>query len=103
VPPKLKKPAEKDVSPETAIAELVGVEPEDIAELPCERSTAARRRLRRPLVGTMETRLRAEGPKTRRRYGGRCSSPAVACSPPPEVETSEAARIVNARLRDRSA
>lgn len=35
-PPKLKKPAEKDVSPETAVAELVGVEPDDIAELPSE-------------------------------------------------------------------
>jgi len=35
-PPKLKKPSEKDVAPETAVAELVGVEPEDIAELPSE-------------------------------------------------------------------
>jgi hypothetical protein len=35
-PPKLKKPAEKEVSPETAVAELVGVEPDDIAELPSE-------------------------------------------------------------------
>jgi hypothetical protein len=35
-PPKLKKPAEKDVSPEAAVAELVGVEPDDIAELPTE-------------------------------------------------------------------
>jgi hypothetical protein len=35
-PPKLKKPAEKDISPETAVAELVGVESDDIAELPSE-------------------------------------------------------------------
>jgi hypothetical protein len=35
-PPKLKKPLEKEVSPETAVAELVGVEPEHIAELPTE-------------------------------------------------------------------
>jgi hypothetical protein len=35
-PPKLKKPGEKDISPETAVAELVGVEPDDIAELPPE-------------------------------------------------------------------
>jgi hypothetical protein len=35
-PPKLKKPAEKEVSPETAVAELVGVAPDDIAELPSE-------------------------------------------------------------------
>jgi hypothetical protein len=35
-PPKLKKPAEKEVSPETVVAELVGVEREDIAELPSE-------------------------------------------------------------------
>jgi hypothetical protein len=35
-PPKLKKPAEKDVSPETAVADLVGVEPNVIAELPSE-------------------------------------------------------------------
>ena len=35
-PPKLKKAAEKDVSPETAVAELVGVESDDIAELPSE-------------------------------------------------------------------
>jgi hypothetical protein len=34
-PPKLKK-SEKEVAPETAMAELVGVEPEDIAELPSE-------------------------------------------------------------------
>jgi hypothetical protein len=35
-PPKLKKPAEEEVPPETAVAEPVGVEPEDIAELPSE-------------------------------------------------------------------
>jgi len=35
-PPKLKKPAEKEVSPEAAVADLVGVEPDDIAELPSE-------------------------------------------------------------------
>jgi hypothetical protein len=35
-PPKLKKPAEKEVSPETAVADLVGVEPDDIAELSSE-------------------------------------------------------------------
>ena len=35
-PPKLKKPAEKEVSPETAVAELVGVEPDDIADLPSQ-------------------------------------------------------------------
>ena len=35
-PPKLKKPAGKEVSPETAVAELVGAEPDDIAELPSE-------------------------------------------------------------------
>ena len=36
-PPKPKKPVEKEVSPETAVAELVGVEPDDIADLPSER------------------------------------------------------------------
>ena len=36
-PPKLKKPAEKEVPPEAAVAELVGVEPKDIADLPSER------------------------------------------------------------------
>ncbi len=33
-PPKLKKSAEKETTPEAAVAELVGVESEDIAELP---------------------------------------------------------------------
>jgi hypothetical protein len=35
-PPKLKKPAEREVPPEAAVADLVGVEPSDIAELPPE-------------------------------------------------------------------
>jgi hypothetical protein len=35
-PPKLKKSAEREVPPETAVADLVGVEPSDIAELPPE-------------------------------------------------------------------
>jgi hypothetical protein len=35
-PPKLKKSAEREVPPETVVADLVGVEPSDIAELPPE-------------------------------------------------------------------
>ena len=37
-PPKLKKPAEKEGAPETAVAELVGVEPSDIGDLPPEKT-----------------------------------------------------------------
>jgi hypothetical protein len=33
-PPQLKKSAERETAPEAVVAELVGVEPHDIAELP---------------------------------------------------------------------
>jgi hypothetical protein len=55
-PPKLKKPAEKGVAPETAVAELVGVEPEDIAELPSEvdRGSASVAELDTPASGVAD-------------------------------------------------